>query len=183
MAGARTRRAARIAAAMPMAGMLAGHTSEVDDVWWARRSGRDNGLWLATPFSRNGRGPQEIGDVVAESNYHVIERDLDSVAAFGTDYRVDLWPGGQIHTLQVRADDALALRAVQAWVDALTEYPLADEMDHSEREWDFNHPSERECYAEDCSCVRCRECTYVAEGAADDPDGLCTDCRSDAEEI
>jgi hypothetical protein len=180
--GARTRRIRRIAAAMPIVAELTGHTGEVDNLWWARREGSTGGvIWLATPFSRNGRGPQEIDDVVSESNYHVIETDLERVSSFGIDYRIDLWPGGQIHTLQVRADDAPALRAVQAWVDALADYPLADDTDHSEREWEFNHPTERECYGEDC-CKRCTECTYVADGVSDDPDGICAECRANAEE-
>lgn len=159
--GARTRRAARIAAAMPIVAELTGYTGKIDNNWWSRRSdihlglGHDldeSRLWLSIPISRNGRGPQDADGVLAESNYRVIEADLTRVSAFGTDYRIDLWPGGSIHTLQVRADDALALRAVQQWVDALADYPVASDMDYSELEWEFNHPSDGECYAEDCSC-------------------------------
>lgn len=152
--GARTRRAARIAAAMPIVAELGKHGADVDSVWWARRHDRpadDSPVWLVTPFSRNGRGDEPL----AESNYRVISTDLERVAAFGTDYRIDLWPGGSIHTLMVRADDALALRAVDQWIGALSDYPVADESDYSEEEWSQNHPSDRECYArdpDDCSC-------------------------------
>lgn len=154
----RTRRAARIAAAMPFAAKLTAHTDTVDSNWWSRRydyPGPNEGItWLAIPVSRNGRGPQDVDDVLNESNYRVIERDLESVSAFGTDYRIDLWPGGSIHTLMIRADDGLAIRAVEQWVDALADYPVADDSDYSEREWAFNHPSDGECYAgEGCSCA------------------------------
>jgi len=147
----RERRAARIRAVMPIVEDLARYTGEVDSSWQTRRYDRDNsGLcWLTTPFSVNARGDSAL----AESNYRVIEKDLSEVAAFGTDFRIDLWVGGSIHTLQVRADDALALRAVDRWVAALADYPVADESDFSEVEWEQNHPSEGECYAdEDCPC-------------------------------
>lgn len=154
--GARTRRMQRIRRAMPIVDQLVGHGGELDGVWWARRVDRSDGpVWLSTPFSVNGRG----GEPLDESNYHVISEDLDSVAAFGADYRIDAWPGGTIHTLTVRADDALALRCVQRWVDALADYPIADEEDLSKREWEHNHPTHYltgeilECYGEDdCSC-------------------------------
>lgn len=158
MSGARTRRIARIAAAMPIVAELIGHTGEVDSVWWSRRVDRSDGppVWLSTPFSRNGRGDEPL----AESNYRVISADIERVAAFGTDYRIDAWSGGTIHTLMVRADDALALRAVAQWVSALSDYPVADDSDHSEEEWSQNHPTNfltgeiMECYSgnDNCSC-------------------------------
>lgn len=143
--GARSKRAARIRAAMPIVAQLELHGRECDEVWWSRRSDTARPGWLATPFSVNPRGD----DALAESNYRVIQADLDRVA-LETDYRVDLWPGGQIHTLLVRADDAFALRAVDQWVSALSDYPVADDMDYSELEWENNHPSDGECYGEDC---------------------------------
>ncbi|MDP8971200.1 MAG: hypothetical protein M3N52_12045 [Actinomycetota bacterium] len=143
---------------MPIVDKLRGHTGDVDRVWWARRVDRqpDGPEWLATPFSRNGRGDEPL----AESNYRVISTDIERVAAFGTDYRVDAWPGGTIHTLMVRADDALALRAVERWADALAADPIADADDLSEEEWEQDHPTNfmtgevMECYSEneDCSC-------------------------------
>lgn len=154
--GTRARRIKRIAEAMPIFAELTAHTGEVDNVWWARRSGRDEnpGMWLTTPFSRNGRGDEPL----AESNYRVISADLERVAAFGTDYRVDLWPGGTIHTLMVRADDALALRAVDKWIGALSDYPVADDEDFSEEEWSQNHPAaDDNCYSDDPDCACGRE--------------------------
>jgi hypothetical protein len=154
--GTRARRIKRIAAAMPIFGELTAHGTDVDSVWWARRSDRDEnpGLWLTTPFSRNGRGDEPL----AESNYRVISEDIERVSAFGTDYRIDLWPGGQIHTLQVRADDALALRAVDQWIGALADYPVADDSDYSEEEWKQNHPdADDNCYSDDTDCQCGRE--------------------------
>ena len=135
---------------MPIVASLTAYTSEVDSNWMTRRYDyrADGPVWLTTPFSVNARGDSAL----AESNYAVISADLDRVSAYGTDYRIDLWPGGSIHTLCVRADDALALRAVDQWIAALADYPAADDSDVSEREWNQNHPSDDECYAEDCSC-------------------------------
>lgn len=156
--GARTRRAARIRYAMGIVDELLQHTYDVNSDWMTRRydyrSDETPGMWLTTPFAKNGRGDTAL----AESNYRVISADLERVAAFGTDYRVDAWPGGTIHTLLVRSDDALALRAVRQWIDALADYPVADEMDWSELEWEQNHPdADNYCYAEDpesCGCDR-----------------------------
>lgn len=149
--GTRARRIRRIAQAMPIVAELTAHTTDVDNVWWARRIGSvdQTGLvWLTLPISRNGRGDEPL----AESNYRVISADLEKVAAFGTDYRIDAWPGGTIHTLMIRADDALAIRAAEKWIGALADYPIADDMDFSAEEWEQNHPSESDCYSEDEEC-------------------------------
>jgi hypothetical protein len=149
----RQRRAQRIARIMPIVEQLREHTGQVDGSWMTRRHDyrpdEPDDLWLATPFSRNGRGDQPL----AESNYRVIVDDLRQVAGMPVDYRIDLWPGGSIHTIQVRADDALALRAVQRWVDALADYPIADDRDYSVLRWEHDHPSDGECYADEgCGC-------------------------------
>jgi hypothetical protein len=104
---------------------------------------------LATPFSRDGGGDEPL----AESNYRVIRDDLNRVAGMPISLRVDAWPGGTIDTLLVRADDALGLRAVQRWVDALADYPVADDRDFAEQQWQHDHPSDSECYGDDdCPC-------------------------------
>jgi len=152
--GARTKRAKRIAAAMSITAKLTQHGKDVDNVWWARHDSHETGgMWFTTPFSRNGRGDEPL----AESNYRVIRDDIERVSAFGTDYRVDLWPGGSIHTLLVRVDDALAIRCVEQWINALSEYPVADESDFSDEEWRQNHPdADDNCYSDDpdCPCDR-----------------------------
>lgn len=128
----RQRRAERIARALPIVEELAGHTADCDNLWWTQRVDRDDeaGKWLTTPFSVNARGDEAL----AESNYRVIRADLERVAGMEIDYRIDAWPGGTIHTLTVRADDALALRAVQQWTAALADYPVADDADFAELE-------------------------------------------------
>lgn len=128
----RQRRAHRIAQVLPIVAELTAHTTECDNVWWTRRMGSDtdNAVWMTTPFSVNARGDSPL----AESNYRIIRADLERVAGMDVDYRADAWPGGVIHTLMVRADDALALRAVQQWVTALSDYPVADDMDLAELE-------------------------------------------------
>lgn len=153
--GSRTKRIKRIASAMPIVAELTQHTSDVDNVWWARRADRNaSDLLITTPFSVNARGDEPL----AESNYRVIRADIERVSAFGTDYRIDLWPGGSIHTLQVRRDDALALRAVEQWVTALQDYPAADDSDVSELEWERDHPGDGYCYrdlrewGDECGC-------------------------------
>ena len=130
----RQRRAHRIAQVLPIVEELTKHTADTNAVWWARRVDRDadDAVWLTTPFSVNPRGDSAL----AESNYRVIRADLERVAGMAVDYRIDAWPGGTIHTLTVRADDALALHAVQQWVTALADYPVANEMDLAELEAD-----------------------------------------------
>ena len=135
---------------MEIVGKLAAHTNDCDSNWMTRRQNydTDNAVWLTTPFSRNGRGDSPL----AESNYRVIRTDLERVAGMDISERGDAWPGGTIDTLMVRADDALALRCVEQWADALADYPVADEMDMSEVEWEQNHPTEGECYSDDDDC-------------------------------
>jgi hypothetical protein len=117
---------------MPIVAELQQYTSDVDASWMTRRyDHRSSGpVWITLPFAKNGRGDS----IRAESNYRVIQADLDRVSAFGTDYRVDLWPGGTIETLMVRADDALALRAADEWIAHIESEGVASESDYSELE-------------------------------------------------
>jgi hypothetical protein len=148
--GTRTKRITRIIQASEFARELIAHGKDCDAVEWTlRTSNEDRDLWLTTPFSVNGRG----GEPWEESNYRIINADLEQHAGMDIDYRVDLWPGGHIKTLLVRADDALAIRRVEHWVNHLMNNPLADEDDYYREEWEQNHPSPRECYAdEECGC-------------------------------
>lgn len=150
MTGARSRRAERIASALPIVASLRGHEAEVDRVWWSRHdSSEDRSLWLVTPVSHGTREE----DALADSNYDTAERLLAEASSFGdTDTRYDLWPGGRIETILVRADDAGALRCLQGIVSALADYPVLDDTHYSELQWERDHPSDHECYAEDCSC-------------------------------
>jgi hypothetical protein len=141
-------RIARIAEAMPFVGQLVELRGEMNRNAWTRHDSDESHLWVPLPVSMNDRAD----DPLDESNYEIARRLIDDVAAFGTDYRMDAWPSGVIHTLMVRIDDALALREAESIVRGLEHYSILDEEDYSQREWDHNHPSEDECYAEDCSC-------------------------------
>lgn len=157
MSGARTRRAKRLARIFPIVGELKAHGAECDGVWWSRRDSRHAWYELTTPISKNARGD----DALAESNFRVAERMIDERSSFGTSYRWDAWPGGQIQTLIIRADDAGALREVTGIVNALSDYPVLDDSDFSELEWERDHPSESECYSEYDCCTKCQECGNV----------------------
>jgi hypothetical protein len=133
---------------MPFVDDLHQHRDEINRNWWSARFSSEDDMWLPIPISHNNRWDDDLAD----SNYVVAERTLNKVSPFGTDYRCDGWPGGVIHTLLVRADDAAALKAAEEIVNSLREYPILDEEDLSEREWESNHPSESECYADDCGC-------------------------------
>lgn len=148
MPGARTKRIARIAEAIPFAEELSELRNEMNGINWTRHDSHESDIWLPLPISMNNRedDPRDV------SNFHVAQKRLDEVSPFGTDYRMDAWPGGVIHTLMVRADDAAALREAESLVAALQDHPILDEDDFSEREWDHNHPTDGECYADDCSC-------------------------------
>lgn len=150
--GCRARRIERIRAAMPFTEELKAHGKECDATWWARHDSReDPELWYVTPFSVNGRG----GEPLEDSNYEVAQRLIEESAGMEIDYRVDLWPGGSINTIIIRADDALAIRMVEELVGCLHNYPILDEEHYAEVQWEHDHPSSTECYSEsgdDCSC-------------------------------
>jgi len=179
MSGARTHRTRRIAEAMPLVADLRKHGSLYDQNWMTRHDSReDRELWLTTPISHGNRSE----DARDDSNYEVAERLLNEASSFaerctwpdwtaqdgtvhpGTEYwsggtreRDDAWPGGVIHTLLVRADDAPALRVLNQIIDALADYPVLDDEHYSDLEWDRNHPDgdDGQCYSEDeeCPCV------------------------------
>jgi len=150
MAGARAKRMKRIAELFPVVAELRKHGGDCDRAWWSRHDSReDPDIWLTLPISANNRGDDDL----AVSNFETARKLIEAVSAFGTDYRCDAWPGGVIETLTIRADDAGAVREADRVISSLQDYPVLDEEDYSEREWESNHPSETECYAEeDCSC-------------------------------
>ncbi|MFJ7907467.1 hypothetical protein [Kitasatospora sp. NPDC096204] len=160
MSGARTRRIARIRAAMPFTAKLAELSVEAHK-GLSFRIDRDSftSTWYATPFTQT-----RDADALEESNWAVISEDLDKrfpesveVHSFGH------FACGYYERLYVRTDDALAIRAIQDWVERLENHPVASDDHYSEVEWERNHPSEHECYSEDpdCGCEKnthsCRE--------------------------
>jgi hypothetical protein len=181
MAGARTRRARRIAASLELGdlvGQLRKHEDACDRNWMTRHdSHEDRSLWLVTPISHGNRSE----DARDDSNYEVAQRLIDEASSFaergkwpdwtaadgtvypgtpywsgGTAERHDAWPGGVIETLLVRADDAPALRVLNRVIRALADYPVLDDGHCGELEWERAHPSDDECYSEDdmgCPCA------------------------------
>lgn len=203
MTATRTRRAQRIAHAMPIVSKLRAHESECDDNWMTRHDSReDRALWLVTPISHGTREE----NTRADSNYETAERLLNEASSFGehgqwpawtaadgtvypgekyvtggTSTRDDAWPGGIIETLLIRADDAPAIRELERIIDALEDYPVLDDEHFSGLEWDRNHPSDDECYAEyDCSCaVRNHDHTgpgFAPDDADEDGEIYCQKC-------
>ncbi|WP_067665604.1 hypothetical protein [Nocardia miyunensis] len=151
MAGARTRRARRVAEAIPLAATLRAHGAECDSSPMTRRASCQRWFELTTPLTVDDRGDTPA----VESNFDVAESRINAASAFGVGYRYDLWPGGTLRTLVVRADDAGALDALDAVITALENYPVLDDEDLWQREWDQNHPDggTRECHADhDCGC-------------------------------
>jgi hypothetical protein len=147
--GARSKRAARIRKAMSIVEELGTLACEMNGISWIRHESREGDSSRPLPISMNDRED----DPRDGSNYRAAERRIDAESAYGTDVRRDAWPGGVIHTLLVRADDALALREAEAIISALSDCGILDERDYDERVWEHNHPTDTECYAEDCSCA------------------------------
>jgi hypothetical protein len=86
-------------------------------------------------------------DIVAESNFHVISKDL--MDRFPDDFDivgVKHWAVGSLDKLRVRVlkSDGIvafenvtdAFKALMEWHDALQDYPVADDFDFSEREFE-----------------------------------------------
>ncbi|QFG25418.1 hypothetical protein [Actinomadura sp. WMMB 499] len=162
--GSRSKRIERIRKAMPFVDDLMSLSNEMDGTPWTQRRGytAEDEMWVPLPISHNDRED----DPRADSNYYTAAELLEDAAAFGTNFRMDAWPGGVIHTLMVRADDALALREAERIVSALQDSPVLDDEDLSRREWEANHPALGECYAED-GC----ECEYAQHREMSEEDG------------
>lgn len=146
----RSRRAARILAAMEFAQELAEYTRQAHEGATFHIDRAELELqWYATGVSRT-----RDSDPLEESNWQVVSEDLQERFPESFDvHHFGHWACGWYDRLYVRADDAFAIRALQEWSDALSDYPIANEEHYSALEDDRNHPSERECYADDdCGC-------------------------------
>ena len=93
------------------------------------------------------------GDILEESNFHVITKDL--MNKYPDDFEIvgcNHWAWGSMDQLTVRVlndeanhddidieDVTAAFAALLEWHDALADYPVADEMDFSEREYESIH--------------------------------------------
>jgi hypothetical protein len=163
---------------MEIVSRLRAHEDACDQTMWTRHdSHEDRALWLVTPISHGTRDESARDD----SNYEVAERILTDASSFGeVGTRYDVWPGGVIETLLVRADDAPAIRELARIVDALEDYPILNDEHCSELEWERAHPSDHECYSEDedCRCaVRNHDHVFSADEVDADGEAWCDCCR------
>jgi hypothetical protein len=129
MAGARTKRARRLANIFDVDALRDGETA-MNRSWMMQRAGDSEWYWVPIGISVH-----EAGDLVDESNFEVAERLIEAASDFGDfRYRYDNWVGPQVRTLMVRVDDAGALRAALDILKGLSDYPVLDDADLSERE-------------------------------------------------
>lgn len=142
MAGARTKRAARLAKVFDIAELRDGETA-MNRSWMTQRDGVYEWYWVPVGVSVH-----DASDLTVVSNFEVAERMLEAASDFrdvpdrpeaypGTGdvrYRYDNWVGPTIKTLMVRADDAGALRVALEIRATLADYPVLSDADLSERE-------------------------------------------------
>jgi hypothetical protein len=129
MAGARTKRAARLAKIFDVDSLRGGETA-MNRSWMTQRDGDYEWYWVPIGIAYH-----NASDLVDESNFEVAEQLLEAASDFGDyRYRYDNWVGPQVKTLMVRVDDAGALREALAMVATLTDYPVLSDADLSERE-------------------------------------------------
>lgn len=102
-------------------------------------------------------GQHRDSDALDRSNFAIVSADLrerfgDAVdtASFGH------WGVGWIEEVIFDAGRPDVADAVQAWRDALADYPVADDEQFSQLEWEDNHPHDGRCYSDDpdCGCDR-----------------------------
>lgn len=104
--------------------------------------------WYATPFVAT-----RDADALEASNFRVIRADLEQQCPDGVQvYHFGHWGCGWFETIYIRRDDAKAIKLTADWIKALDDYPVADESDFSELEWEMNHPGPGECYSDDPDC-------------------------------
>lgn len=165
MTGARSKRICRIADSNEFGHLVAQldeHTREAHE-GATFHIDRDCLLscWLATPFIVH-----RDSDALEESNWQVIKKDLSDCADEVQVHSFGHWGFGWFERLYVRRDGVQALRRVQGWINALADYPVADEMHYSELEWERNHPG---MYAGECYCDD-PDCSVKAEAVLDEDD-------------
>ena len=103
-------------------------------------------------------GQHRDSDAMVRSNFRIILKDMQKRLPEGT---VEVayfrhWAVGWIEEIFFNPiPEALAI--AQEWQDRLSDYPIADDDDFSNLEWDDNHPEgDKYCYSEesDCGCDR-----------------------------
>lgn len=104
----------------------------------ANYCGADLGAFYVAPVSFN-----RDGDTVTESNWRVVTRDLEKLIRHNDSgvARMGHWACGWYELFLIHESDTEALKAADEWAAALESYPVADESDLSELEY------EEECEA------------------------------------
>lgn len=124
--------------------------------------------WYATPFVVT-----RDSEALDESNFTVIGADLEKLDPDGVQkLRFGHWGYGWFEQLYVRRDHPRAILAVQSWIKALSDYPVADEEHFCRLEWERNHPADGRCYSDDPDC---HPCGHVHSGYPHEP-GRLHDC-------
>lgn len=144
----RQKRIAIVRRVLPAAEWLAQGTKECHEGLTFHGTRDHVSVWYATPFMMT-----RDAEALEESNFTVIRADLE--ARF--DESIELhhfghWACGWYDRLYVRADDPLAILAVEEWHSALQDYPVADDEHYSSTEWEHDHPNDHECYSDDHEC-------------------------------
>ena len=91
--------------------------------------------WLVLPVGRT----RDTADPLTLSNFEVAERELDEIDPDGNDHELhsfNHWGPGWFEILIVRPDTPCHARAIEM-ADALADYPVLDESDYSQREYDM----------------------------------------------
>jgi len=84
-------------------------------------------------------GRTRDSDLLTESNFRIISKELlafDTEAAPVIDAHFGHWACGWYDSILIHKDNEEALRAADEWACALADYPVADEGDFSDLEWE-----------------------------------------------
>lgn len=188
MSGARTRRIERLTRIFPELADMRGLEGEMNRSSWTLHNSREASCEVPLPISYSPRGMSESEEVLAVSNYEVAQERLGEAALFddGVSYRSDLWPGGTIYTLVIRADDAGAVREAVSIIRALSDYPVLDDEDLSQRESDAMWKTWENCFRSDTESIMTGKLDvpedlfwpqgWGEQGVTVDLDELVTDC-------
>jgi hypothetical protein len=128
---------------------MSSHTDKAQAV--ARETGWDLDQWAADhEWAAVGLGPVGIhrdSEVLDQSNWHVVYGDLRDRFGDAVDWvRFGHWAVGWIEEISWDAGRPEVVAAVEDWRARLDDYPVADETDYSEREWESLCETLTNCY-------------------------------------
>lgn len=81
-------------------------------------------------------GRHRDSDILTESNFAAALRELGGESETVVVAREGHWAVGWVETIEIHEDDAKALKAADEMAAALEDYPILDESDFSEREYE-----------------------------------------------